>query len=126
MAHYSRICKIVIDVPEETHDREVAFWEGASGKPLTRFERYPEYHGAELNEHLGLLIQRLGSGEARVHLDIHTDNLEAEVKRLQGLGAQEVERIHSWVVMRDPAGLLFCVIPDRPGTLDDSNAQRWG
>jgi Glyoxalase-like domain len=126
MAHYSRICKIVIDVPEETHDREVAFWEDASGKPLTRFERYPEYHGAELNEHLGLLIQRLGSGEARVHLDIHTDNLEAEVKRLQGLGAQEVERIHSWVVMRDPAGLLFCVIPDRPGTLDDSNAQRWG
>jgi len=28
--------------------------------------------------------------------------------------------------MRDPAGLLFCVIPERPGTLNDTNAQRYG
>jgi len=27
--------------------------------------------------------------------------------------------------LRDPAGLLFCLIPERPGTLNDSNAQRW-
>jgi len=28
-------------------------------------------------------------------------------------------------VLRDPAGLLFCVLPEPPGSLDDSNAQRW-
>jgi hypothetical protein len=27
--------------------------------------------------------------------------------------------------MKDPAGLLFCVIPEPPGTLNDDNAQLW-
>ena len=40
-------------------------------------------------------------------------------------GAEVVQQAHSWWVMRDPAGLLFCIIPERPGTLNDSNAQRW-
>jgi hypothetical protein len=31
----------------------------------------------------------------------------------------------SKIVMRDPAGLVFCVIPERPGELNDSNARRW-
>ena len=25
----------------------------------------------------------------------------------------------------DPAGLVFCVVPDPPGTLTEDNAQRW-
>jgi hypothetical protein len=45
--------------------------------------------------------------------------------RLGKLGAELVQQAHSWRVMRDPAGLLFCIIPERPGTLNDSNAQRW-
>jgi hypothetical protein len=51
MAHYSRLSKVVIDVPPADHDRELAFW--------------------------------------------------------------------------NPAGLVFCVIPESPGELDDSNARRW-
>ena len=87
---------------------------------------YPEYHGAILTgQDFGLLVQRLGDGEARVHLDIHTDDLEAEVDRLEGLGAQRVAKAGHWWVMRDPAGLVFCVIPEPPGSLSDSNAQRW-
>ena len=72
-----------------------------------------------------LLMQRLGDGAARVHVDIHTDDLAAEVDRLERLGAERVQRVHSWWVMRDPAGLVFCVIPDPAGTLDDRNARRW-
>jgi hypothetical protein len=60
-----------------------------------------------------------------VHLDIHTDNLTAEVARLEALGAERVQQVHSWQVMRDPAGLLFCVIPEPAGSLNQSNAQRW-
>jgi hypothetical protein len=60
-----------------------------------------------------------------VHIDIHTDDPAAEMARLEQLGAELVQQAHSWWVMRDPAGLLFCIIPERPGTLDDSNAQRW-
>ena len=126
MAHYSRLSKIVIDVAHADHDRELAFWNAATGLPLLQFCQYPEYHGAALHgQELGLLIQRLDDGPARVHLDIHTDDLAAEMNRLEGLGAQRVQQAHSWWVMRDPAGLVFCVIPEPPGRLNDDNAHRW-
>jgi len=126
VAHYSRLFKVVIDVPSADHDRELAFWNGATGQPLPRFERHPEYHGAMLpGQEFCLLVQELGQGQPRVHLDIHTDNLAAEVERLEKLGAERVEQVHSWQVMRDPAGLLFCVLEQSPGTLNDENASRW-
>ena len=125
MAHFSRLFKVVIDVPASDHDRELLFWQGAVGEPLLRFD-YPEYHGAALHgQDFWLLMQRLGEGAARVHLDIHTDDLAAEVARLEHLGAERVQRVHSWWVMRDPAGLLFCVIPNPVGTLTERNAHRW-
>jgi glyoxalase superfamily protein len=126
VVHYTRLSKVVIDVPPADHDRELAFWSAATGQPLARFDRHPEYHGAALGgQDLWLLIQRLDEGQARVHIDIHTDDPAAEMARLEKLGAQLVQQVHSWWVMRDPAGLPFCILPERPGTLDDSNAQRW-
>lgn len=126
MAHYSRLSKIVIDVPPAEHDRELAFWSAAVGQRLAQGVKYPEYHGAALHGgEFGLLIQRLSHGPGRVHLDIHTDDLAAEVARLEGLGAERVQRAHSWWIMRDPAGMLFCVVPEPAGSLDDSNARRW-
>ena len=126
MPHYSRLHAIVIDVPEAGHDQELAFWQAAIGRQLTQSRRHPEYHiGELLGGELSLLVQKLGEGSSRVHLDIHTDDLEAEVARLKALGAEEVQRVNRWCVMRDPAGLLFCVVPDPPGTLNDRNAQRW-
>ena len=125
MTHYSCLKNFVIDVPPEDHDAEVAFWAAATGKQLKQIEKYPEYHGGYLTQHIGLLVQRLGAGESRIHFDIHTSDLEAEVIRLEGLGAQRVAAHNGWQVMRDPAGMVFCVIPDPPGTLDDSNATRW-
>ncbi len=126
MVHYSKLLKIVIDVPPAEHDRELAFWSAATGQPLAQFDRHPEYHGAALHgQDLWLLIQRLDEGQGRVHIDIHTDDPAAEMARLEQLGAELVQQAHSWWVMRDPAGLLFCIIPESPGTLNDSNAQRW-
>jgi hypothetical protein len=124
--YYSKLLKIVIDVPPAEHDRELAFWSAATGQPLAQFDRHPEYHGAALHgQDLWLLIQRLDEGQGRVHFDIHTDDPTAEMARLEKLGAELVQQAHSWWVMRDPAGLLFCIIPERPGTLNDSNAQCW-
>jgi hypothetical protein len=119
--------KAVVDVPPADHGRELLFWQEATGQRLVQNERHREYHGARLpGQEFGLLLQRLDQGPARVHLDVHTDDLEAEVARLEGLGAERVAQVHSWWVLRDPAGLPFCVIPEPPGSLHDGNAQRWG
>ena len=126
MAHYSRLDKIVIDVAREDHDKELAFWQGATGRPLTQSERYPEYHWGEMpGQDVGLLLQRLDEGASRVHLDIHTTDVDAEVDRLEQLGATRVRLVNDWWIMQDPAGLPFCVIPDRPERLTNDNAVRW-
>ena len=126
MPHHSRVDKIVIDVPGDVHDRELAFWQGVTGEPSGHSERFPEYHWLELpGQELAMLVQRIGAGPARVHLDVHTDDLGAEVARLEELGAARVREVNGWWIMRDPAGLLFCVIPDPPGRLTDDNARRW-
>jgi hypothetical protein len=70
-------------------------------------------------------VQRLGDGQARVHLDIRTEDVDAEVARLEQLGATRVWRMDYWWVLQDPAGLPFCVVPASPGSLTDDNAQRW-
>jgi predicted enzyme related to lactoylglutathione lyase len=118
---------VVIDVPAEDHDQGLAFWQAALGQELSRIERHPEYHGALLahQRQIGLLVQRLGTGPARIHLDFHTDDLDAEVARLEKLGATREQQVQDWCVMRDPAGLLFCVVPVRAGALNDDNAQHW-
>jgi len=125
MSHYSRVLKVVIDAPPGLHDQELAFWQGALGQELPGIYS-AEYHGAFLRgTDLMLLMQRLESGAPRVHLDIHTDDLDAEVTRLERLGAERVQKVQAWWVMRDPAGLLFCVLPIGAGSLNDENAQRW-
>jgi hypothetical protein len=127
MAHFSTLLKIVIDLPPGDHDRELEFWQGALGQALPQFPApHSVYHGAALHGHdLWLLVQRLDDGAPRVHLDMHTDDLDAEVARLEALGARRVRPVHTWWVMRDPAGLYFCVLPEPPGSLNEDNAQRW-
>ena len=123
MAHRSGIVQLVIDVPGDDHDEELAFWEGALGQPLPNRERFPEFSGDLLPNGMGLLVQRLGDGAARVHFDIHASDVAAEVARLEALGAQVVQTHPVWTVMRDPAGLVFCVVIDQQ--LDDTNSRLW-
>jgi predicted enzyme related to lactoylglutathione lyase len=58
------------------------------------------------------------SGKNRMHLDMHAADLDAEVKRLESLGAQRLSDLvvlgdFSWFVMADPEGNEFCIV--RPG-----------
>ena len=125
MPHRSHLCTIVIDVSEDQLDDNVAFWGGATGKELKGLT-YPEFHGARLHDSLVLLVQRLGDGQPRVHLDIHTDDVAAEIHRLEALGAAVVERHDEWTVMRDPAGLPFCVVLAPEGSLETPDVLTWG
>jgi hypothetical protein len=68
--------------------------------------------------HPPLVLQRVPeakNGKNRVHIDLVSDDIEAEVVRLEGLGAR---RLHDglrnmgparWVTMADPDDNEFCV-----------------
>src|SRR4051794_28945985 len=111
MTHRSRLTSVLVDVPATDHDKSVAFWSGALGHEGKRYEKFPEYVGIEEpTPGIVFMVQSTGDSPPRVHFDIETDDVEAEVARLKGLGGTEVERHPPWVVMRAPAGVVFCVV----------------
>ena len=60
--------------------------------------------------------------DSRVHLDIETDDIEAEVRRLEALGAKRVGTVQSWWVMEAPTGQRFCVVrPQRADFKEHAN-----
>ena len=62
------------------------------------------------------------SHSSRVHLDIESDDVDAEVARLEKLGAKRVEQVKTWWVLEAPTGQRFCVVraktelAGKPGT----------
>ena len=108
--HRSRLTAIAIDVPAADHEAEAAFWSGALGHPVAPEDQGDAYMTVGHGDGLAVFVQRVGEEAPRYHLDIETDDVEAEAARLEALGATRVEQIGTWWVMRDPAGLLFCVV----------------
>ena len=114
--HRSRLTAIGIDVPSETHEREAEFWAGVVGGAVElRDDPNDPNRTVGWPRGLELFVQRIGDEQARVHLDVETDDVEAEVVRLERLGAHRVQRVKTWWVMRDPAGVVFssCGTPGR-------------
>jgi len=70
-----------------------------------------------------VILQRV-EHPSRIHIDIETDDIEAEVKRLQGLGATVVEKMERWTVMEAPSKHRFCIIGARRDGFDE-NANVW-
>ena len=110
--HRSRLSALMIDCHHTTMDDGVRFWSQALGGTI----QSPEAPG---NPYVGLTglggglqvsLQRIGS-QHRLHLDIETDDVEAEVDRLEKLGARRHEKVNNWWVMEAPSGHLFCVVP---------------
>ena len=106
-------------------DREVSFWSGALGRAAEKDEDEPEYRAlGSLMPGFQFLVQQVGAA-GRVHLDIETDDVEAEVRRLEALGAERIQQIMTWWVMRDPAGLAFCVVRVQDAEAFDRLATTW-
>lgn len=111
MTHRSRLCAALVDVPRADYERTVEFWGGALDRPGQPEEGDPDYtEFGEPTPGMLFMVQAVDDETSRIHLDIETDDIEAEVARLSGLGASVVERIEGWVVMRDPVGVVFCVV----------------
>jgi hypothetical protein len=120
------LCQVIVDVPPADYEQEISFWSAALGREPHRPPGYPEY--VELGEVTpGVLfdVQSVGESTPRIHLDVETDDVEAEVARLVALGATEQERLHDWVIMKDPAGTVFCVVPVQLAAAFEAHATTW-
>ena len=123
--HRSKMNAALVDIPADIYDAEVAFWGGATGQTHHTDDDNPDYADfGQVVPGMQFMVQRVGA-PARVHLDIETDDVGAEVQRLEALGAERVTKVKSWWVMRDPAGLLFCVVRVQTGDAFDGLATTW-
>ena len=124
--HKSRLAGFIIDC--QTHDLEsaTAFWSQALGHGVDSSGNPPESIYRKLDTGptgVHIEVQKVPH-PSRVHLDIESDDIEAEVTRLEKLGAKRVEKIKTWWVMEAPTGQRFCVV--RPQRADFAeNAHRW-
>ncbi|MFL6726413.1 MAG: VOC family protein [Sphingomicrobium sp.] len=126
MTHRSRINGILIDCNVDDIDASARFWAEVLGRPID-----PDHPGTRGNyvmlqtppDEISVQIQRV-EHESRIHLDIETDDIPAEVARLEKLGATVDKRLERWVVMRAPSGQRFCVVRvQREGF--DRTANNW-
>ena len=109
--HRSRFSTLLIDVPRDEVPAAAAFWSSALGVPATPVpgeEQFTSLKGAFPG--LVTAIQAVDDAP-RFHIDIETDDLDAETDRLLGLGAVEVGRWLDCRTLRAPGGHLLCVIP---------------
>ena len=109
--HRSRLSTILIDVPEAEAGKAAAFWSAALGvpaNPVPGEEQFTSLPGALPG--LTLSVQAVDA-EARYHVDLETDDVDAETARLLALGAVEVNRWLECRILRAPGGHLLCVIP---------------
>ena len=125
--HKSRLSTIVIDCQTGNVNDAARFWSAALGwraKPLPNEDDANYRELISPQDDVKVLIQSVDH-PSRVHLDIEADDIEAEVKRLEALGAKRVQQIKRWWVMEAPTGQRFCVVqPQRPDF--DESANFWG
>jgi hypothetical protein len=124
--HKSKLAGFIIDCQTDDLDAAATFWGSALGMPHRELpgEEGKTYRGLDDTAH-GLEIEvQLVKHPSRVHLDIETDNVEAEVVRLERLGARKVQQVQTWWVMEAPTGQRFCVVRAR-STQFDKTASAW-
>jgi predicted enzyme related to lactoylglutathione lyase len=123
--HHSRVSTLMIDCLDGEFESSLEFWSEALGLAVQRRpaqnQRYVTLGAIE-----GPLFVRLQRVTDRpgYHLDIESDDLAAEVSRLEQIGAQHKRRIKRWWVAQDPSGNAFCVIRPESDQFP-RNANRW-
>jgi hypothetical protein len=111
--HRSRLAGFIIDCQGRDLGGAAGFWGGALGMAVRQL---PGDEGTTYSQlldpgsKLNIEVQSV-EHPSRVHLDIETDDVEAEIRRLERLGAVRVAPVKTWWVMEAPTGHRFCVVP---------------
>lgn len=122
--HRSRLGGLIIDCQTDNLEQAAFFWTRALGYDSAissdpADEGYIRLRTASDEPHIEL--QKVAH-PSRVHLDIETDDVDAEVARLEILGARMLEKVRTWCVMEAPTGHRFCVVEaERPDFDDKAN-----
>jgi predicted enzyme related to lactoylglutathione lyase len=111
--HKSQLAGFIIDCKTDDLDAAADFWSAALGIARAPADTpakttYVDLKGSDPNQ-LHVEVQKVDH-ESRVHLDIESDDVEAEAARLEKLGAKRVKKIETWWVMEAPTGQRFCVV----------------
>jgi hypothetical protein len=107
--HRSRLAGFIIDCETLDVNEAAPFWSSALGMQArgTDDQRYIRLDASARD----LLVEvQAVSHASRVHLDIETDDVEAEVQRLERLGARRLLKVRTFWVMEAPTGQRFCVV----------------
>ena len=124
--HRSRLAGFIIDCNTSDLPGAARFWGEALGMdvralPAEEGEKYVRL--VDPDGRLHVEVQSVAH-PSRVHLDIETDDIDAEVRRLEALGARRVAQVHTWWVMEAPTGQRFCVVRAQTSGFADA-AREW-
>jgi predicted enzyme related to lactoylglutathione lyase len=124
--HKSRLAGFIIDCKTADLPKAAEFWGQALNMALHGLdgeegEGYIRLMDADRGLHIE--VQKV-THDSRVHLDIETDDIEAEAARLERLGAKRVKQFARWWVMEAPTGQRFCVVKAKAADFAQK-ANRW-
>jgi predicted enzyme related to lactoylglutathione lyase len=124
--HKSRLAGFIIDCRTDDLEQAGLFWSQALGYALKQSSAGEDTQYKLLDtpsDDLHIEVQKV-QHPSRVHLDIEADDIEAEVKRLEKLGAKRVAQVRTWWVMEAPTGQRFCVVRVQRSDFE-ANANTW-
>ena len=114
--HRSRLAGFIMDCRTDDLEQAAQFWSAALVVPLK-----------PAAEEDSQLYRQLMTGDG-LHIEVQKvehesrDDIEAEVRRLEALGAKRVDTVHTWCVMQAPTGQRFCVVrPQRRDFKEHAN-----
>ena len=122
--HRSRLAGICVDCKTDDLEAAADFWSAVLGYPRRSNDGEDQYKTLlPPDRELSVEVQKVDH-PSRVHLDIESDDVDAEVLRLESLGATKLEKIKDWWVMEAPTGQRFCVVPQQSKFFEET-ANRW-
>jgi predicted enzyme related to lactoylglutathione lyase len=125
--HRSRLSTFVIDCKGDDLEAAAEFWSKALHRELQPSDPDdPGYRQLTASDDEPMLLLQNVDHDSRIHLDIEADDLDAEVARLEKLGATRIKFFKRWWLMRAPTGQVFCVVnPQRGPLAGKPNANQW-
>jgi predicted enzyme related to lactoylglutathione lyase len=121
------VSHVIVDCTDP--ERLASFWAALLGRAVAT--RTGPYVWLTREQGLGLGFQKVAETKVvknRVHLDLATPDLVTERRRVEQLGGRRADGYEAggFLVMADPEGNEFCLIPEGQFDVDDWGRATYG